>query len=85
MAKSQLKLTGLVKANPAGILMVRNRIYQRVFVRQWIRSTEDQEHHHLLAGEVDQAREWEGMDRLACVVGAWLSAGRDEVLSTARC
>jgi Tol biopolymer transport system component/tetratricopeptide (TPR) repeat protein len=37
LAKSRLKLYGLVKATPQGTLVVRNRIYQRVFDDQWIK------------------------------------------------
>jgi hypothetical protein len=33
--KSQLKLSGLVKADAQGYLRVRNRIYERVFGRKW--------------------------------------------------
>jgi tetratricopeptide (TPR) repeat protein len=35
--KSQLKLDGLVKVAPQGALVVRNRIYETVFDRQWIK------------------------------------------------
>lgn len=37
VAKSRLKLTGLVKTMPDGFLVVRNRIYERVFDQQWIK------------------------------------------------
>lgn len=33
--KSQLKLSGLVKATPEGYLVIRNRIYERVFGPEW--------------------------------------------------
>ncbi len=36
--KSQLKLGGLVKARPDGTLIVRNRIYARVFDDDWIKA-----------------------------------------------
>jgi tetratricopeptide (TPR) repeat protein len=36
--KSQLKLSGLVKVTPQGTLVVRNRIYEAVFNRQWIKT-----------------------------------------------
>ncbi|MBN1935994.1 MAG: SUMF1/EgtB/PvdO family nonheme iron enzyme [Anaerolineae bacterium] len=36
VAKSQLKLTGLVKTAPGAQLAVRNRIYRQVFDRKWI-------------------------------------------------
>ena len=35
---SQLKLAGVVKATDAGQLAVRNRIYERVFTPQWVKS-----------------------------------------------
>jgi tetratricopeptide (TPR) repeat protein len=35
--KSQLKLTGLVKATSGGDLVVRNRVYETVFNRRWIK------------------------------------------------
>ncbi|MBN1812802.1 MAG: AAA-like domain-containing protein [Anaerolineae bacterium] len=35
LAKSQLKLSGLVKSTPAGVLKIRNRIYERVFDLGW--------------------------------------------------
>jgi len=35
IVKSQLKLSGVVKATPKGYLRVRNRIYERVFGPQW--------------------------------------------------
>jgi hypothetical protein len=38
VAKSRLKLTGLVKATKDGFLVVRNRIYEYVFDREWIRA-----------------------------------------------
>jgi len=37
--KSQLKLSGLVKATPEGHLQVRNRIYERVFTPKWAESS----------------------------------------------
>jgi hypothetical protein len=37
--KSQLKLTGLLKATPQGTLIVRNRIYEAAFDQQWIKAT----------------------------------------------
>lgn len=36
---SHLKLSGLVKANPAGYLQVRNRIYERVFGIEWVQKS----------------------------------------------
>ncbi len=39
VAKSRLKLAGLVKPTADGRLIVRNRIYERVFDRQWVRET----------------------------------------------
>ena len=37
LVKNELKLTGLVKASGDGQLIVRNRIYQRVFNERWAR------------------------------------------------
>jgi len=36
---AELKLSGLVKRGPDGFLIVRNRIYERVFDRRWIETT----------------------------------------------
>jgi len=36
---SHLKLSGLVKATPAGYLRVRNRIYERVFGTDWVQKS----------------------------------------------
>jgi hypothetical protein len=38
IAKSQLKLSGLVKANPKSDLVVRNRVYERIFDLDWVAS-----------------------------------------------
>ncbi len=37
LVKSQLKLTGLLKVTPQGLLAVRNRIYEEAFNQQWVR------------------------------------------------
>lgn len=39
VAKSRLKLYGLVKATPRGTLCARNRIYERVFDLDWVQET----------------------------------------------
>lgn len=39
LAKTELKLTGLVCASPQGFLIVRNRIYQTVFDQDWVRKS----------------------------------------------
>lgn len=36
--QNELKLTGLVKVNPKGVLQVRNRIYAHVFDATWVRA-----------------------------------------------
>ncbi|HLF88136.1 MAG TPA: hypothetical protein VI451_04270, partial [Anaerolineales bacterium] len=36
-AKNELKLTGVVRPTPYGQLEIRNRIYRKVFDRQWVR------------------------------------------------
>ena len=38
-AHTELKLSGLVKRDEEGCLVVRNRIYERLFDRRWIEST----------------------------------------------
>jgi hypothetical protein len=40
LAHAELKLSGLVKRDPDGFLVVRNRIYQRLFDERWVQSTQ---------------------------------------------
>ncbi len=39
LAHMQLKLSGLVKRGPQGLLAVRNRLYERLFDLEWVRQT----------------------------------------------
>jgi Leucine-rich repeat (LRR) protein len=39
LAYTELKLSGLVKRDPDGFLIVRNRIYERLFDRKWVESS----------------------------------------------
>ena len=39
LAHTELKLSGLVKRDEEGCLVVRNRIYERLFDRRWVEST----------------------------------------------
>jgi len=71
----QLKLSGLVRVCDAGRLVVRNRIYERVFTEEWARS-------HLPTG-----RRWQFATATAvilCLVGFFLWGRRQETTSLAQ-
>lgn len=61
---------------------LRKKLFQRSrFVRQFIQTTADKGHHELMASIVQQARRWQGVDRLATIVGAvQVSEGNDTAI-----
>jgi formylglycine-generating enzyme required for sulfatase activity len=55
---TQLKLSGLVKRNEQGLLVVRNRIYSRIFDLAWIDRTRRGQSHSLFPTVRTTVREW---------------------------